>query len=220
MKCRFQDRFEAGRELADKLREFNHEEDTIVLGLPRGGIPVAVEVARILGLPLGVMIARKFGLSSYPERTLGAVSAHGSLTLNYNIADAYGISRTLLYDLASQSQIELNRWERAYHAISPEPDVHGLTVLLADDGVATGSTILAAAEAARMRGATRVVIATPVIAGDTFDHFHATGQEVVAVIAPSEFHSIAEWYEDFRRPSDEEALQLLAEAIGKKSLAV
>jgi putative phosphoribosyl transferase len=211
VKFHFNDRYDAGRQLAERLQIYAHHQNTMVIGLPRGGVPVAWEVSKYLGLPLGVLLAKKFGLPSHPEFALGAVAGHDAVSLNFEGADAFRVPRELLYDLACRSRIELSRRQQMYYALCPEPQVKDQIVLLVDDGIATGSTILAAEDAVRKGGAARVVLAAPVIAGEAFDRLQAMGEEVVAVIAPTEFHHIGEWYTDFRRPTDEDALQLLAE---------
>lgn len=211
MTTQFKNRTEAGQALATRLTSFANRTDVLVLALPRGGVPVAAEVAKKLNAPLDVFVVRKLGLPDHPELAMGAIATGGVRVINRDVVDGLQIPELVIDAVAAQEQEELARRQQAYRDDLPAPRVHGKTVILVDDGIATGSTMIAAVAALRQLGAGRIVVAAPVIARSTFYEIHNAADEVAAVIAPEEFYGVGQWYEDFSQTSDEEVHQLLAE---------
>jgi putative phosphoribosyl transferase len=212
MKTQFRDRTEAGQALATRLTSFANRTDVLVLALPRGGVPVAVEVAKKLNAPLDVFVVRKLGLPDHPELAMGAIATGGVRVINRDVVDGLQIPELVIDAVAAQEQEELARRQQAYRDDLPAPRVHGKTVILVDDGIATGSTMIAAVAALRQLGAGRIVVAAPVIARSTFYQIHNAADEVAAVIAPEEFYGVGQWYEDFSQTTDEEVRKLLDQA--------
>lgn len=208
----FRDRVEAGQLLAQKLESYANQPNVLVLGLPRGGVPVAAEVARKLHAPLDVFVVRKLGLPGHEELAMGAIATGGVRVLNREVVDSLGISDEVIAEVGAREQRELERREGAYRGGRPTPDVEGKTVLVVDDGIATGSTMLAAIAALRISKAGRIVAAAPVIAADTFLTIEKEVDEIVAVLVPYDFRGVGQWYEDFSQTTDEEVRQILAEA--------
>ena len=204
MRDGFQDREEAGRFLAEELRAYANQPNVIVLGLPRGGVPVAAQVARRLDAPLDVFIVRKLGLPGHPELAMGAIASGGVRVFNGDVINALRIPDELINDVTAAEYQELQRRERLYRDDLPQPEVEGKTVIVVDDGVATGSTMLAAVSALRQLEAGRIVIATPVIARSTYEQLKRYADEIVMVLCPDEFYGVGQWYEDFSQTSDEE----------------
>lgn len=211
MTTQFKNRTEAGQALATRLTSFANRPDVLVLALPRGGVPVAAEVAKKLNVPLDVFVVRKLGLPDHPELAMGAIATGGVRVINRDVVDGLQIPELVIDAVAAQEQEELARRQQAYRDDLPAPKVHGKTVILVDDGIATGSTMIAAVAALRQLGAGRIVVAAPVIARSTFYEIHNAADEVAAVIAPEEFYGVGQWYEDFSQTSDEEVHQLLGE---------
>jgi putative phosphoribosyl transferase len=205
----FADRREAGRELAKHLKRYADRDDVIVLGLPRGGVPVANEVADALRAPLDVFVVRKLGLPGHRELAMGAIASGGVRVLNHYVVKALSIPPHVIDDVASEEQIELERRERTYRDGRPLLDLHDRIVLLIDDGLATGSTMKAAVEAVRSLGPARVVVAVPVGAPDTCREFADVADETVCARTPERFSAVGQWYRDFSETSDEEVRQLL-----------
>jgi predicted phosphoribosyltransferase len=212
MRARFRDRIEAGRLLAEKLRAYEDRPDVLVLGLPRGGVPVAEQVADKLGAPLDVFVVRKLGLPWHPELAMGAIAAGGVRVLNEEVVGALRLPREVIDSVAAREQLELERRERAYRGGRPAPEVKDRVVILVDDGVATGSTMSAAIQALRGLGAARIVAAAPTIASSTAERMRSEADELVAVIEPEEFYGVGQWYEDFSQTSDDEVREILARA--------
>jgi erythromycin esterase-like protein/predicted phosphoribosyltransferase len=206
----FRDRREAGRLLAAKLAAYAHRPDVLVLALPRGGVPVAYEVARALGVPLDVFIVRKLGVPGHEELAMGAVAMGGARVLNKQIVDRLGIPDYLIEAVAAREQKELARRERLYRGGRPRPDVHGRTVILVDDGLATGATMHAAIEALRQQQPGRIVVAVPTASPETCEEMRAMADEVICAITPEPFHAVGQWYQDFSQTTDEEVRGLLA----------
>lgn len=213
---RFRDRVEAGRRLAQRLSEYAGRDDVIVLGLPRGGVPVAAEVAKALDAPLDVLLARKVGLPGYEELAMGAVASGGVLVLDEGLIGRLGVSREQLERAISAELQELERREQAYRAGREPLDLEGKTVILVDDGLATGASMRAAAEAVRRLNPARVVIAVPVAAEETCDQFRDVVDEVVCAVTPRPFNAVGLWYQDFSQTSDDEVRGLLAEAAERQ----
>ena len=211
MRTQFRDRSEAGEFLAEQLTAYANKPNVIVLALPRGGVPVGAQVARKLDAPLDVFVVRKLGLPGHPELAMGAIATGGVRVLNGDVVDSLRISDEVIEAVTANEQRELARRERSYRDDLPPPEVEGKIVIVVDDGVATGSTMVAAVAALRQLGAARIVVAAPTIARSTCDYLRKTADDVVAVIVPEEFYGVGQWYEDFSQTTDEEVHQLLGE---------
>jgi putative phosphoribosyl transferase len=209
---RFRDRTEAGRRLADELREYAGRPDVLVLALPRGGVPVAYEVARALDAPMDVFLVRKLGVPGHEELAMGAIASGGVRVLNERVLAIAGVDERTVAAVAAEEQRELERREAAYRGDRAALDVRGRTVILVDDGLATGSTMRAAAMALKEQHPARLVVAVPVAAGETCDEFRGEVDEIVCASTPEPFYGVGMWYEDFSQTTDEEVMQLLAEA--------
>ena len=208
----FRDRHEAGRLLAEKVKAYAHRPEVLVLALPRGGVPVAYEVARALGAPLDVFLVRKLGVSGHEELAMGAVATGGVRVLNEQIVRALRIPDDVIDAVTMREQEELARRERLYRGDRPLPDVRGRTVILVDDGLATGATMHAAIAALRQQQPARIVVAVPTAAPETCQALRAEVDDVVCAITPEPFYSVGLWYEDFSQTTDDEVRDLLARA--------
>jgi predicted phosphoribosyltransferase/erythromycin esterase-like protein len=206
----FRDRREAGRLLAEKLTAYANRRDMLVLALPRGGVPVAYEVAHALGAPLDVFIVRKLGVPGYEELAMGAVATGGVRVLNPQIIDRLGIPTHLIDAVAAREEKELARRELLYRGGRPPPDVRSRTVILVDDGLATGATMQAAIQALRQQQPARIVVAVPTASPETCEEMRAEVDDVVCAITPEPFHAVGLWYQDFSQTTDEEVRDLLA----------
>jgi erythromycin esterase-like protein/predicted phosphoribosyltransferase len=206
----FRDRREAGRLLAEKLTAYANRRNVLVLALPRGGVPVAYEVAHALGAPLDVFIVRKLGVPGYEELAMGAVATGGVRVLNPQIIDRLGIPNHLIDAVAAREEKELARRELLYRGGRPPPDVRGRTVILVDDGLATGATMHAAIQALRQQQPARIVVAVPTASPETCEEMRAEVDDVVCAITPEPFHAVGLWYQDFSQTTDEEVRDLLA----------
>lgn len=209
----FRDRIEAGALLAAKLTRYARHPGGLVLALPRGGVPVGHAVAQRLHLPLDVLIVRKLGVPGREELAMGAIASGGARVMNDGIVAALHVSKKAIAAVQAREQAELERRERLYRGSQPAPDPTGRTVLLVDDGIATGATVRAAILALRAQGATRIVVATPVAAREVGRALRETADEFVAVLEPEDFQSVGEWYADFAQVTDAEVAALL----GKKA---
>jgi putative phosphoribosyl transferase len=205
----FRDRAEAGRLLADKLTRYANRSDVAVLALPRGGVPVAFEVARALHAPLDVFLVRKLGVPGYEELAMGAIATGGVRVLNQDVVRALGISDDVIQSVAIREQQELERRERTYRGNRPGLDVRGRIVILVDDGLATGSTMRAAL---RRQEPARIIVAVPVGASETCHELWADADEVACLRTPEPFRAVGLWYEDFSQTSDQEVHELLERA--------
>ena len=212
MKTQFFNRTEAGQFLAKNLSAYANREDVIVLALPRGGVPVAAEVAKKLNAPLDVFVVRKLGLPEHPELAMGAIAPGGVRVFNGEIVNALRIPDEVIDAVSAKELIELQRREKAYRAGRPPVELEGKTAIVVDDGVATGSTMLAAISALRQLNVARIVVAAPVIAASTYSEMQRAADEVAAVMMPEKFYAVGLWYEDFSQTSDEEVRELLAQA--------
>lgn len=212
---RLRDRAEAGRLLAERLRTYAGRNDVIVLALPRGGVPVAFEIARALDAPLDVFLVRKLGVPGHEELAFGAIASGGMRVLNRQVVDALGLPPEQIAAIAAAEQRELERRERAYRGERPPPDVTGRTVILVDDGLATGSTMLAAVRALRQDDPARIVVAVPVADPEVCESLRAEADEVVCLFTPQPFVAVGVWYEDFSQTTDEEVIQLLEQLGGR-----
>jgi predicted phosphoribosyltransferase len=206
----YRDRSEAGRLLAEKLAAYANRPDVLVLALPRGGVPVAYEVARALKAPLDVLVVRKLGVPGYEELAMGALATGGVRVLNDEVVERLRIPTYVIDAVAAQEQQELTRRERLYRGGRPPPDVRGRTVILVDDGLATGATMHAAIQALRQLQPARVVVAVPTAAPETCEALRAEVDEVICTITPEPFHAVGRWYENFSQTTDEEVRDLLA----------
>ena len=189
----FRDRREAGRQLAAKLAKYAGRPDVIVLALPRGGVPVAYEVARALGAPLDVFVVRKLGVPGYEELAMGAVATGGVGVLNEQLVNRLGIPERLIDAVAAREQQELARRERLYRDGRPPPDVRGRTVILVDDGLATGATMHAAIEALRQLQPARIVVAVPTASPEVCEEMKAEVDDVICAITPEPFQAVGLW---------------------------
>ncbi len=209
MNTRFRDRRHAGTLLAEKLSEYAGRDQTLVLALPRGGVPVAFEVAAQLHLPLDVFVVRKLGVPGHEELAMGAVAQGGIRVMNEDVFALLDIPQKDVEATARRELVEIERREAVYRNSRPPLSVQGKTILLVDDGVATGSTMLAAIEALRQQHAAKIVAAVPTIASSSLAVIAKQATEVVAVMAPHHFVAVGQWYDDFSQTSDEEVRELL-----------
>ncbi|HTO04117.1 MAG TPA: phosphoribosyltransferase [Opitutus sp.] len=212
MRTRFSDRKEAGRMLAKLLTKYAERPNVLVLGLPRGGVPVAYEVAQSIKAPLDVFVVRKLGVPGREELAMGAIASGGVRVLNATVINALRISDDAINAVAEYELQELQRRERAYRDQRSALEVRGRTVILVDDGIATGSTMRAAIKALRQREAARIVVATPTIAWSTADEMEAEVDELVSVMRPMDFTGVGQWYDNFSQTSDREVRRLLEKA--------
>jgi erythromycin esterase-like protein/predicted phosphoribosyltransferase len=206
----FRDRRDAGRLLAEKLAAYANRPDALVLALPRGGVPVAYEVARALGAPLDVFVVRKLGVPGYEELAMGAVATGGVRVLNDQLVERLGIPEQMIDAVAARELQELARRERRYRGGRPPPDVRGRTVILVDDGLATGATMHAAIEALRQQKPTRIVVAVPTASPETCEEMKTKADDVICAITPAPFQAVGRWYQDFSQTTDEEVEALLS----------
>lgn len=210
MEGRFPNRAEAGRRLAERLTAYRDREDAIVLGLPRGGVPVAYEVAQQLGLPLDVFVVRKLGVPGYEELAMGAIATGNVSVLNEDVMRALPDAEEILEMVRAREKIELQRRETSYRQDRPAPDLRERVVILVDDGLATGATMRAAAAALRKQGVAKIVVGVPVGAPETCREIESEVDEAICVAMPAFFHGVGQFYEDFSQTTDEEVRELLA----------
>ncbi|MCI0391127.1 MAG: phosphoribosyltransferase [Acidobacteria bacterium] len=209
---KFQDRTEAGRMLANKLEVYKNRPDVVVLALPRGGVPVAYEVAEVLNVPLDVFLVRKLGVPGQEELAMGAIASGGVRVLNDDVVDYLLIPDEVIDEVTIKEQQELERREVLYRKDKPAVDVRGRTVILIDDGLATGSTMRAAAASLRKLQPARIVVAVPVAASSACDELGNDVDEIVFAATPEPFYAVGAWYEDFSQTTDEEIHDLLSRA--------
>lgn len=205
----FRDRRYAGVELAAHLTRYANRDDVVVLALPRGGVPVAWEVAAALHAPLDVLVVRKLGTPGHSELAMGAIASGGVCVLNDDVVDAYRIPAEAIDAVAQTERIELERRERAYRHDRPPLDVRHRTVILVDDGLATGSTMKAAVRALRLQHPAAIVVAVPVSAPETCGEVRAIADDVVCLRTPPGFMAVGQWYRDFPQTTDEEVRMLM-----------
>jgi putative phosphoribosyl transferase len=216
----FRDRVDAGRELAERLRSYAHRADVLVLALPRGGVPVAFPVAEALHAPLDVFLVRKLGVPGHEELAMGAIATGGVRVLNQDVIDGLGIPERIIETVAAREREELERRERLYRDGRPAPMVSGRTVILIDDGLATGATMRAAAAAIRVQQPARLVVAVPVAAPSTCEEFRAEVDEIICARTPEPFYAVGFWYDEFSPTTDEEVRDLLSRAARKQPAVV
>lgn len=210
----FADRAAAGKALADRLIGYRGDPTLLVLGLPRGGVPVAAEVARALHAPLDVLIVRKLGVPGHEELAMGAVASGGARVLNMQTVHDLGISSSAIAAVEARERQEISRREAQYRGNAPPLDVRGRTVILVDDGLATGSTMRAAALALRAQKPRRIIGAAPVAAADVCRAMREVVDDMVCLETPADFFAVGRWYDDFRQTSDEDVRAALLAVNG------
>jgi predicted phosphoribosyltransferase len=209
---RFHDRRDAGRRLAERLSAYANRPDVLVLALPRGGVPVAFEVARALDAPLDVFVVRKLGVPGHEELAMGAVASGGIRVLNEPLLRQLDIPAHVVDSAAAREEAEIERRERLYRAGRPFPALEGRTVILVDDGLATGATMHAAVAALRARHPARLVVAVPVASPETCEELGRSVDDIVCAVTPEPFFAVGVWYENFDQTSDHEVRELLRQA--------
>jgi putative phosphoribosyl transferase len=212
----FENRQDAGRALARKLRKYAGRDDVLVLGLPRGGVPVADEVAESIDAPLDVFLVRKLGVPGHEELAMGAIASGGVQVLSPEVVRAFGVTNHALERVIDAERRELERRERSYRGGRPPLILRGRTVVLVDDGLATGSSMRAAVTAVRKLQAARVVVAVPVAPSSVFHDFRPLADEVVCVATPEPFIAVGRFYRNFDQTTDEEVREFLARSVGKQ----
>jgi predicted phosphoribosyltransferase len=208
----FSNRIDAGQKLAERLSGYFGHKDLLVLALPRGGVPVAFEVARKLGAQLDVFIVRKLGVPGHEELAMGAIASGGIRVLNMDVVRSLRISDDTIATVAAAEQVELERREQTYRKGKPEPHIAGRTVILIDDGLATGATMSAAVKAVRTQKPAHLIVAVPTAAKDTCEIFADEVDETICLTTPEPFYGVGAWYADFSQTSDNEVCNLLEKA--------
>lgn len=205
----FKDRRDAGRQLAQKLSAYADRTDVIVLALPRGGVPVAFEVALALNAPLDVFLVRKLGVPGHEELAFGAIASGDVRVLNEEVVWRFNIPNAAIETVAQRELLELERRERAYRGDRPAPEIRNRTAILVDDGLATGASMRAAVDGVRAKRPARIVVAVPTAAPATCEYFESQVDEVVCAITPEPFYGVGQWYQDFSQTTDEEVRKFL-----------
>lgn len=214
---RYRDRKEAGQRLAERLLDYRDRSDVVVLGLPRGGVVIASEIARRLHAPLDVFVVRKLGVPGQEELAMGAIASGGVRVLNSAVVDVCGIPASVIEEVTEQERRELERRERLYRGVRPPIAIEGRTVILVDDGIATGATMRAAVAALRRLKPARIIVAAPTAAPQACELLSKEADEVICDIMPDPFYSVGLWYDDFTQNSDEEIRELLEHAAASRS---
>jgi putative phosphoribosyl transferase len=213
---RFEDRFDAGRFLAQQLKRHAGDPKAVVLALPRGGVPVAYEVASALDVPLDVFVVRKIGAPGYEELAMGAIATGGVRVFNDEVIQHLGVPQSWIEAAIREQEGELRRREEAYRGNRPPVEIEDRHVILVDDGLATGASMRAAARALRQRHPASITVAVPIGSRDTCDQVRAEVQEVVCARMPEPFHAVGAWYRDFTQTTDEEVRDLLNRAAHQR----
>lgn len=209
---RFANRTEAGKLLADALSGYTGRSDILILALPRGGVPVAYEVAKALFAPMDLWLVRKLGVPGQEELALGALAGKNIRVLNYDIIDLLNIDETVIDTIVAREQAELERRNRLYRQGKPPPAIEGKTIIIIDDGLATGATMRVAISSLRQAGAARIIAAVPVGAASTCDKIEEEADQLICLHTPEPFYGVGQWYNDFSQTSDDEVLALLNNA--------
>ncbi len=209
MNSRFHNRTEAGQQLAEKLESYKNQDNTVVLALPRGGVPVAYCIAKKLNLPLDICVVRKLGVPHRPELAMGAIALGGVRILNKNVINSSHISPKIIEKVTQKEQQELHRREHIYRGDRPFPKIYNQTVILVDDGIATGSTIKAAIAIIKKQQAKKIIIAVPIAPPSVCHELSYEVDEVIALEKPDNLNSISLWYDDFSQTTDQEVCRLL-----------
>jgi predicted phosphoribosyltransferase len=213
----FRNRADAGRQLAASLTAYANRQDVIVLALPRGGVPVAYEVAQALHAPLDVFVVRKLGVPGQEELAMGAVATGGAVLLNPEVVQYLDIAEAELRAVIAAERQELERRNRLYRDDRPPPEVKGRTVILVDDGLATGASMRVACAALRQLGPARLVVAVPVAPAEACAEMRAEADEVVCAVTPEPFYGVGMWYDDFTQTTDAQVRDLLARAAAPQA---
>lgn len=208
----FQNRSDAGQKLAQKLKGYANREDVLILALPRGGVPVAFEVAKELNAPMDIYLVRKLGLPGHEELAMGAIASGGIKVLNEDVVDALDIPDKVIQAVTRREQAELERRERAYRGSRERLDIQGKTVILIDDGLATGSSMRAAVAGLRAQDPANIIVAVPIAPPDTCEMLEQEVDEIVCAATPEPFFGVGLWYENFDQTTDEEVSDLLKRA--------
>ena len=208
----FRNRHEAGKELAQRLSKFYEQPNVVVLALPRGGVPVGYEVALALNAPLDIFIVRKLGLPGQKELAIGAIASGGIRILNETIIHELKLDQAVINRITEQELQELKRREGHYHGNRTVPEIHDRTVILVDDGLATGASMLAAVHALRRQHPAKTIVAIPVAASQAIDLLRSEVDEVIYVLAPEPFEGVGKWYERFSQTTDDEVHSILDDA--------
>lgn len=206
---RFIDRSDAGRALAQELEHYREEDDLLVLALPRGGVPVAYEIAEHLNAPLDIFIVRKLGVPGHEELAMGAIASGGTRVMNQEVLDMVPIDAAAIERVAAQEGAELERRQREYRGDRAAPLIHDRVIILVDDGLATGSTMRAAIKAVRLQDPRRLSVAVPVAAAETCEELRTEVDEVICLHTPDPFRAVGLWYQNFDQTTDEEVMELL-----------
>jgi putative phosphoribosyl transferase len=213
---RFEDRFDAGRFLARQLQHHAGNSNVVVLALPRGGVPVAFEIAREIDAPLDVFVVRKLGAPGYEELAMGAIATGGVRVFNEEVIQHLGVSQSWINATIREQEEELQRREQAYRGDRPPAELQNRTVILVDDGLATGASMRAAVRALRLRNPSGIAVAVPIGSRDTCDQFRSQVEEVVCGRTPEPFHAVGAWYRDFTQTTDDEVRELLDRAAHER----
>lgn len=208
----FKDRVDAGRKLAKELSKYANRPDVLILALPRGGVPVAFEVAKELNVKMDVFIVRKLGVPGNEELAMGAIASDNIRVLNDDVIRSFHISEQVIDSVAANELSEIKRRERTYRGDRPKPEISGSTIILIDDGLATGATMRAAAAALKTKNPAKIVVAVPTAAPDTCRFFEKKVDEVICVATPEPFYGVGAWYENFSQTADKEVCELLDKA--------
>jgi putative phosphoribosyl transferase len=212
METVFQNRREAGRQLAQELEEYAHRNNVIVLALPRGGVPVAFEIAQFLEVPMDILLVRKLGVPGHEELAMGAIASGGIQYIDQQMVEQLGVEESWVQEIANREQQKIDRQTRIFRDDLPLPEIRDQIVIVVDDGMATGSTMRAAVRALREQHPQKIVIAVPVTAPSSYLALRDEADEIVAVLIPQSFYAVGQWYNDFSQTSDEEVKELLEEA--------
>lgn len=215
----FRDRVDAGRQLAAALQHYASRSNLLILALPRGGVPVGYEIARALRAPLDLMLVRKLGVPGHEELAMGAIASGGIRILSDDVVAAFGVPERMIATVAANEEEELDRRERSYRDQRAPPAITGRTIILVDDGLATGSTMRAAAAALRSQQPERLIVAVPVAPRETCAELAREVDEVCCLVTPNRFFSVGSWYQDFSQVSDEAVRSLLQSAVKDEEAA-